>query len=84
MGWLAVFASIVSLGTGLNGGLGGIIFGLGPAFICTLVALFFFGISALGSAIFDIADAAVRRHAMDKHREAKEAYQAYQASQDLG
>jgi hypothetical protein len=53
-------------------------------FIGALLAAFFcFGISALGNAVFDLADCAVRRDAMDRHAEALQAYQDYQTHQHL-
>jgi uncharacterized YccA/Bax inhibitor family protein len=55
-----------------------------PPFIGALIAsLFCFGISALGNAIFDMADCAVRRDAMDRHAEAQQAYRDYQAAREL-
>jgi hypothetical protein len=83
-GCLAIFSALCYLVSGFNSGWQYFLISLVPVAISLLAAAFFFSVSALASAIFDIADAAVRRHAMDKHREAKEAYQAYQASQDLG
>lgn len=48
-----------------------------------LSSLFCFGISALGNAVFDLADCAVRRDTADRHGEAVQAYRDYQASQQL-
>lgn len=45
--------------------------------------LFCFGIAALGSTVFDIADCAIREDARARQREAKEAYMAYQAVQKI-
>jgi len=55
-----------------------------PAMVLLISGLFFFSLSALGSAIFDIADCAVRSEARAAQREAREAYDAYRAAQNLG
>lgn len=45
-----------------------------------MAALFFFGLSSLGAALFDLADCAIRRDARDRAEDAKAAYQNYQQS----
>jgi hypothetical protein len=52
-----------------------------PLGICLLVGLTCCGIVALGGALFDLADCAVRAEARAKSHEAREAYKNYQAEQ---
>jgi hypothetical protein len=44
-----------------------------------VMGLFCFGISALGGAVFDLADCAVNREAREKSRDAQAAYEQYRA-----
>lgn len=51
--------------------------------ISLITSLFCFSISSLGSAVFDIADCAIREDARKRHREARESYEAYRESAEL-
>jgi hypothetical protein len=62
---------------------GGFLLSLFPGLIAVICGLFCFGIASLGSAVFDIADCAIREDARARQREAKDAYVAYQAAQKL-
>lgn len=57
--------------------------GLLPLGICLLVGLTCCGIVALGGALFDLADCAVRADARAKHQAAVDAYKSYQAGNQL-
>jgi uncharacterized YccA/Bax inhibitor family protein len=82
MGVISIFPATVS-GLAIFSGGGFNPLAILPFIVALLSSLFCFGISALGNAVFDLADCAVRRDAMDRHAEALKAYKDYQAAQQL-
>lgn len=83
MGILFLFPATVSAISIFSGGeFNGL--AIFPFIVSVLASLFCFSISALGNAIFDIADCAVRKDTADRHAESLQAYKDYQAAQNLG
>lgn len=77
LGWLGLLAAVIRSVTLFIAPELRSVETIGFAMASFMSAMLFFGISALGSALFDLADCAIRRDARDRAKEAKEAYQNY-------
>jgi hypothetical protein len=83
VGSFSIVIGLIGIAVSLTSSDEGRALALWGAGIAVISGLFLLGISALGSAIFDMADAAIRADARACHREARESYEAYRASQSM-